>query len=167
VKLAWYVVRTRPLAVFEVKERMEQCGVRCYCPLVWRKVRPSKVRKPRPVAKPAFPGYFFIAAADVNELSDMPHRRYQILRMSADDYLMVSDHEVEGIAAMEQEWIEADKPAQKAVDNFSRGEAVRVKGDEAGLFGRMVVKGFVGRYVVVELLDSEMKVDALTLEKVG
>jgi hypothetical protein len=44
---------------------------------------------------------------------------------------------------------------------------VRVKGDEAGLFGRMVVKGFVGRYAVVELFDSEMKVDALTLEKVG
>jgi ketosteroid isomerase-like protein len=87
--------------------------------------------------------------------------------MSAEDYLMVSDHEVEGIAAMEQAWIEAAKPTQKPVEQFSLGDTVRVKGDEAGLFGQMVVNGFVGRYVLVNILGSEMKADALTLEKVA
>lgn len=161
----WYVVRTRPLAVFEVKERMEQCGAQCYCPTVWRRVRPSKVRKPKKIPKPAFPGYFFLAADDVDALSNMPHRRYQILRMGSEEYLAISDDEVERLAKMERKWLE-DSTTKSDLD-FNVGDWVKVKGDETDLFGRMLVQRFVGRYVVVNMFNFETKADAKTLEKVA
>lgn len=159
----WYVVRTRPLAVFEVKERMEQCGAQCYCPVVVRRARPGKVRKPREIEKPAFPGYFFIHQDDVEELSAMPHHRYQILRMGSEEYLAVSDAEIERLAEMERAWRAQENGS--VLEHFSVGQKVKLKGaSSADPFGVMEVVGNVGRYSVVELLGRRVKVDAQTLE---
>jgi transcription antitermination factor NusG len=165
----WYVIRTAPRRVKELRTEARRLGVEIFFPEYVRVDRAGKPGGPRKEVhsfKPVFPGYAFVRRDDVKHLRRLPgdlRFRFQFLRSYGDRYAEVWPKVIEEMRAQTEEWCRIG-PKPGPSDLFEVGQRVKIQGD---LFppARVVWIGDASVKVESELGPIEVAPEMLSVVK--
>ncbi|CAB4142473.1 RfaH, transcriptional activator RfaH [uncultured Caudovirales phage] len=123
----WFICRVFPARQMEFIDHCVRFGVSAYTPFRKVEVKPRHKRKPVRDARPAFPGYVFVAEGTVRKAM-FTAPGYSRFVVFDGDIASVTNQVIEDLRAMELEWDKAGPAEPGDRPRFGLGDRVKMRG---------------------------------------
>ena len=149
----WLIVRIKSSHFDRWLSKCTERGIEVYSPMIATYVRHRKIRRPRLVRCPAYPGYAFVKAESVSVLSSMSDvSGYLGPLISFGKVASLSEHEIDRLRRFEQDMEQAMEHAASSVSKEAiplGSRVVVVAGLFEGSEGIVVLRS--GQFAAVRL----------------
>lgn len=135
--MLWYVLYTKPRSEQKVAQRLDQLGIKVYCPMI-TEVRTWSDRKKK-VKTPLFKSYVFVKLPEKER--NLVFNAHGVVRYMhwLGKPAVVRNHEIETI----EKWLNKDEVEQMEINEISPGDKIKINNGSLG--GKEAIVREVGK----------------------